>query len=171
MVLRSYGDKRPELGRDVFVDESAQVIGDVRLEDESSVWPGTVIRADDDSVRIGEGTAVMDLAFVEAPEGRPVEVGPGCIVSHCASLHGCSIGSGVLVGVGAIVLDAADVGDGCVIASGALVTPGTVIPAASVVMGMPGKVVRSVEPSAADDLARELLTIRRKARAYMGSHR
>jgi len=171
MALRSYGHKRPELGRNVFVDESAQVIGDVRLGEESSVWPGAVIRADDDFVSIGDGTAVMDLAFVEAPEGRPVEVGSGCIVSHGASLHGCLIGSGVLVGVGAIVLDTAHVGDGCVIASGTLVSPGTVIPPASVVMGMPGKVVRSVEPSAADNLARELDTIRRKAREYLGSQR
>lgn len=171
MALRSYGGKRPELGRDVFVDESAQVIGDVKLEDESSVWPGAVIRADDESVRIGKGTAVMDLAFVEAPAGRPVEVGSGCIVSHGARLHGCAIGAGVLVGIGAIVLDGADVGDGCVIASGALVTPGTVVPPASVVMGMPGKVIRQAEPSARDDLAGELDTVRRKAIVYLSRHR
>jgi len=143
MTIRAFGDKRPVLGADVFVDESAVVIGDVRLHDGASVWPGAVIRADDAGVEIGRGSAMMDLSFAEAPKGRPVSVGDGCIVSHAARLHGCSIGPECVIGIGAIVLDGAVVGERSVVAAGTLVTPGARIPPESFVMGSPGRVVRS----------------------------
>jgi len=96
MVLRSYGDKSPTLGSEVYVDESAVVIGEVFLRDRSSVWPGAVLRADDDVVEIGRGSAMMDMSFAEAPKGRSVIVGDGCIVSHSARLHGCRVGDETL---------------------------------------------------------------------------
>ncbi len=99
MVLRRYGDKKPSLGADVFVDESAILIGEVKLHDKVSIWPGVVLRADDASVEIGRGSAVMDTAFAEAPKARPVSVGDHCIVSHSAVLHGCRVGNECLVGV------------------------------------------------------------------------
>lgn len=144
MTIREFSGKKPRLGDDVYVDESAVIIGDVRLGNRSSVWPGVVIRADDEPVEIGEESAMMDVSFAEGPKGRGVKVGNGCIVSHGARLHGCRLEDSVLVGVGAIVLDNAVIGKGSIVAAGSLVTPGTVIPERSFVMGVPGKVTRKV---------------------------
>jgi carbonic anhydrase/acetyltransferase-like protein (isoleucine patch superfamily) len=166
MPLRPYGDKRPALGKNVYVDESALVIGDVQLGDGVTVWPGAVLRADDDRIVIGRGSAVMDMAFAEAPQGRPVTVGEGSILSHAVRLHGCSIGRGVLVGVGAIVLDESIVGDGSVVAAGTLITPGSNIPDGSVVMGSPGKVTGKVSESNRAWLVKELQALSKKADVY-----
>lgn len=171
MVLRSFGDKKPILGSDVYVDEAATVIGDVHMHDGSSIWPGAVIRADDASVDIGRGTAMMDLSFAEAPKGRPVVVGDGCIVSHGARLHGCSIGNDTLVGLGAMILDGATVGAYSVVAAGTLVTPGTKIPQESFVMGTPAKVVRQTNASDLTWLHDELKLISAKMKVYRSSSR
>lgn len=166
MVLRNFGDKRPNVAKDVFVDESAVVIGDVTLRERSSVWPGAVIRADDDGVVIGKGSAVLDLALVEAPRGRPVVIGDGCIISHGARLHGCSIGNDSTVGIAAVVLDGATIGEKSVVAAGSLVPPGAKIPPGSFILGAPGKITR---PTSQNDLARlreELRALTDKAGKY-----
>lgn len=168
MAIRGFGDKKPIVGEDVYVDESAQVIGDVNLKDGSSVWPGAVIRADDDSVEIGRGSAVMDLAFVEGPKGRPVRIGTGCIVSHGARLHGCEIGDESVIGIGAIVLDGAVIGQRSIVAAGTLVPPGTRIPPESFVVGVPGKVTRPTTAADVEKLRRDLKVLSTKAKAYRG---
>lgn len=168
MVLREIGGKRPVLESGVFVDESAVVIGSVHLHEGASVWPGAVIRADDDRIEIEEGSAVMDVAFIEAPKGKPVVVGKGTIISHGARLHGCTIGDKVLVGIGAIVLDGAKVGNGSKIASGSLVPPEAEIPSNTVVMGVPGKAVRNVSKEETEWLMHECEVVRAKARRYLG---
>jgi carbonic anhydrase/acetyltransferase-like protein (isoleucine patch superfamily) len=166
MVLRSYGVKKPTLGSNVYVDESAVVIGEVFLRDRSSVWPGAVLRADDDTVEVGRGSAMMDMSFAEAPKGRPVVVGDGCIVSHSARLHGCKLGDETLVGIGAIVLDGVVVGERSVIAAGCLVPPGTRIAAESFVMGLPAHVVRQTSSKDVDWLRDELKSLVAKAARY-----
>lgn len=166
VVLRNFADKKPSVGDDVFVDESAIVIGDVRLLEGASVWPGALLRADDDYIEIGRGSAMMDLSFAEAPKGRPVVVGDRCIVSHAARLHGCSVGSESLVGIGAIILDGAELGERSIVAAGSVLTPGTRIPPESLVMGMPGKVIRETTSSDFTYLATELKALERKARTY-----
>src|SRR4030042_4670603 len=107
-----------------------------------SVWPGAVLRADDDTVEIGVRTAMMDLSFAEAPHGRPVQVGSSCIVSHGARLHGCIVREPCLIGIGAIVLDGAAGGRDSRAAAGSLITPGTRIHSGSFVVGAPAKVPR-----------------------------
>ncbi|MGQ9588266.1 MAG: gamma carbonic anhydrase family protein [Thermoplasmata archaeon] len=166
MALRKFGEKMPLLGKDVYVDESAQVIGDVHLMERSSVWPLAVLRGDDDKVEIGRGSAMMDMSFAEAPKGRPVVVGDGCIVSHTARLHGCSISRDTMVGIGSIVLDNATIGEACVIAAGSLVPPGTKIPARSFVMGVPGKIVRQTSSSEVSHLKDELRALAAKIAKY-----
>lgn len=168
MSVRNYGDKRPVLGTDVYVDESATVIGDVRLHDGASVWPGAVIRADDSTVEIGRGSAMMDMSFAEAPRGRPVTVGDSCIVSHAVRLHGCTIGPECMVGIGAIVLDGASIGERSVIAAGSLVTPGTKIQPESFVMGTPGRVARTTTSADLAWLREELKVLAVKAALYRG---
>jgi len=169
MALRSFGNMKPTLGSDVYVDEAATVIGDVHLHDGSSIWPGAVIRADDASVDIGRGTAMMDMSFAEAPKGRPVVVGDGCIISHGARLHGCSIGNESLVGLGAMVLDGAVVGACSVVAAGTLVPPGTRIPEESFVMGTPAKIIRQTNSSDLTWLHEELKMIAAKTKVYRAS--
>ncbi len=157
------------MGADVYVDEDAIVIGDVHLHDGSTVWPGAVLRADDSTVDIGRGSAMMDLSFAEAPKGRPVVVGDGCIVSHGARLHGCTVGDETLIGIGAIVLDGASVGACSVLAAGTLVPPGTKIPQESFVMGVPGKMIRQTNSSDLSWLHDELKVLASKAKAYRAS--
>lgn len=166
MTLRDVGGKRPRVAEGVYVDDSALLIGDVTLGAGSSVWPCALLRADDDSVEVGEGSAVMDMAFLEAPKGRPVKVGRGCLVSHGARLHGCVVEDGVLVGIGAIVLDGASIGAGSVVAAGTLVPPGKTVPANSVLAGVPAAVTRSAGDADADKLVVELRAIAEKARRY-----
>ncbi len=169
MALRNFGDKKPLLGKDVYVDESAQVIGDVHLMERSSVWPLVVLRGDEDRVEIGRGSAMMDMSFAEAPKGRPVVVGDGCIVSHAARLHGCSISRDTMIGVGAIVLDNATIGEACVIAAGCLVPPGTRIPARSFVMGVPGRISRQTSSTEVSHIKDELRAIAAKIMTYRES--
>jgi carbonic anhydrase/acetyltransferase-like protein (isoleucine patch superfamily) len=166
MVLRRYGDKKPSLGAGVFVDESAVVIGEVRLHDKASVWPCVVLRADDASIDIGVGSAIMDTAFAEAPKARPVTVGDHCIVSHSAVLHGCRIGDECLIGIGSIVLDGVSIGERSVLAAGSLVTPGTKIPPDSFVMGVPARVMRATTQADLKWLRDELMSLEEKAARY-----
>lgn len=166
MVLRPFGEKRPVLGDDVYVDPSAVVIGDVRLRDGVSVWPGAVVRADDDYVEVGRGSAIMDLCFVESPRGRPVSIGQGTLVSHGAKLHGCAVSEESLIGIGAVVLDGATVGPRSIVAAGALISPGAKIPAESFVMGVPGKVLRTTSAQEIERIRHDLRALASKARIY-----
>ena len=148
------------------MDETAQVIGDVRLLEGSSVWPGAILRADDDYIEIGRSSAIMDMCFAEAPKGRPVTVGDRCIVSHAARLHGCAIGSESMVGIGAIVLDGAVLGQRSIAAAGSVLTPGTRIPPESLVMGAPARVIRQTTSQDFAYLTTELKALERKAKTY-----
>ncbi len=168
MAVLSFGSKKPTIAKDAFVHESANVIGEVHLHDGASVWPGAVVRADDARIDIGKGSAIMDLALIEAPAGRPVVVGEGCIVSHAARLHGCVVMAETLVGIGATVLDGAMVGKGCTIAAGALIPPGLKIPPDSFVIGVPGKVAREATPEEHSFVRDEVRHIAEKVKIYRG---
>ena len=152
-----------------YVDEAALLIGDVVLGAEASVWPGAILRGDDDRVEIAAGSAVMDMAFAEAPRGRSVFVGEDCIVSHGARLHGCRLERGVLVGIGAVILDGAIVHEGAIIAAGAVVPPGTQIAAGMMVAGVPASERRQVFKAEAEGIADDLASVRAKAREYSGA--
>jgi carbonic anhydrase/acetyltransferase-like protein (isoleucine patch superfamily) len=166
MVLRDFGDKRPTVGEGVFVDPSAQVIGDVRIKDGASIWPGAVVRGDDDFVEVGRGSAIMDQGFVEGPRGRPAKIGSNCIISHAARLHGCDIGDETVVGIGAIVLDGAIIGPRSIIAAASLVPPGAKIPPESFVVGIPGRVTRQTGATDLEKLKKDLRALSEKAKVY-----
>jgi carbonic anhydrase/acetyltransferase-like protein (isoleucine patch superfamily) len=136
---------RPTLGRDVFIADSATVIGDVHLGDEAGVWFGAVLRGDYFPIRVGARTNVQDNAVVHiTADLARTTVGDDVTIGHAAIIHGCTIGHRCLVGMGSIVLDGAVVGDDSFIAAGSLVTPGTVFPPGSFVMGSPARVKRAV---------------------------
>ncbi len=150
------------VGNHVFVAENATVIGDVTLADDVSVWFGAVVRGDRDAITVGPGSNIQDNAVVHTTPGFPVTIGTGVSVGHGAILHGCTIHDRVLVGMGAVVLNGAVVGEGSIIGAGAVVTEGREIPPNSLVLGVPGKVVRETTPEQQESIlhnAREYVNL------------
>lgn len=144
-MIRSYKGITPRLGERVYVDESAQVIGDVELGDHASVWMCAVIRGDVHSIRIGPYTNIQDNCVVHVyKEEHPTLVADHVTVGHSVTLHGCRIDSYCLIGMGATVLNDAHVGAECVVAAGSLVPEGMVIPPRSLVMGAPARFRRQL---------------------------
>ena len=142
-MIRSFGGKRPRLAEGVFVEESAQVIGEVELGSDSSVWFGAVLRGDVHYIRIGARTNIQDLTVIHVSENtHPTVLEEDVTVGHRAILHGCHVMKGCLIGMGAVVMDGAQVGPESLVAAGALVGPGTVIPPRSLARGVPARVVR-----------------------------
>jgi len=154
-MLRPYKGISPRLGQRVYVDPSAQVIGDVELGDHSSVWMNAVIRGDVHSIRIGAYSNVQDNCVVHVyKEKHPTVLGDHVTVGHSVTLHGCRIGSYCLIGMGAIILNDAKVGEECIIAAGTLVPEGMEIPPRSLVMGLPGKFRRQITEEEREGLRR-----------------
>jgi carbonic anhydrase/acetyltransferase-like protein (isoleucine patch superfamily) len=142
-VLRPYRGTSPRVHPTAFVDTSAQVIGDVEIGEESSVWMCAVIRGDVHWIKVGKRTCIQDGAIVHAMTGtHPTSIGDGVTVGHAAVIHGCTIENQCLIGMGAILLNGSHVGAGAIVAAGTLLVEGQNVPARSLVMGSPGKVKR-----------------------------
>ncbi len=165
--ITPFDGQAPHIHPSAFVDRAARIIGKVRLEAGASVWPGAVLRADEEEILIGAGSAVLDLCLLEAPHGHPLVVEPGALISHQACLHGATVRSGALVGIGAIVLDGAVVDEGALVGAGALVPPGMLVPAGMLVLGAPAKPVRELKPAECQNIADQLQELRRKADTYL----
>jgi carbonic anhydrase/acetyltransferase-like protein (isoleucine patch superfamily) len=143
MGIRAFQGKIPKLHTTTFIADGAQVIGDVEIGEESSIWYNTIVRGDVYPIRIGRRTNIQDLSMVHVDEGTyPVRVGDEVTVGHHVVLHGCTVGNRVLVGIGAIVLNGVVIEDDSFIAAGTLLSPGTRVPSGSMVMGSPGRVKR-----------------------------
>lgn len=154
-VLIALDGTAPQVHPSAYVHSSAQVIGDVHIGAESSIWFGTVIRADVHPVRIGARTNVQDNATIHVTAGRwPTILGDQVTVGHGAILHGCTIGVRCLIGIGAIVLDGCEIGDDCMIGAGALVTPGTKLESRHLALGSPARCVRPLSDAELEHLAR-----------------
>ena len=140
------GDRVPSLPADgeYWIAPTATVLGDVTLKKNASIWFGAVLRGDNDPIVIGENSNIQDNAVLHTDVGQPLTIGDGVTVGHMVMLHGCTVGDGSLVGIGSIVLNGARIGKGCLIGAGALITEGKEIPDYSVVMGSPGKIVRTL---------------------------
>jgi carbonic anhydrase/acetyltransferase-like protein (isoleucine patch superfamily) len=165
-MMSSFEGHSPAIGRDVFIDPSVRLIGRVTLKDGASVWPGAVLRADDEEIVIGEKSAVLDLCLLESPHNHPVIVESGALISHKVCLHGARVLSGALVGIGAIVLDGAVIGEGALIGAGALVPPGMEVPAGTLMLGQPARPVRDVKSAERDNIASQLAELEQKARLH-----
>ncbi|MBI4303969.1 MAG: gamma carbonic anhydrase family protein [Chloroflexi bacterium] len=137
-MIRSFGGKTPRIADSAFVSEAAYIIGDVEIGENSSIWPGAVIRADFASIRIGSGTLIEDNAVLHA--GVPMEIGDNVIMGHGVVMHGTKIGNTTLIGNNATVLENTRIGDRCVISAGSLVSPGMVVPDNSFISGVPGRI-------------------------------
>ena len=133
-------------GVPLFAAGNATIIGDVTVGEKVGIWFGAVIRADKDRIVIGDRSNIQDNCVVHTSKGFPVTIGTDVSVGHGAILHGCTIGNQVLIGMGAIIINGAKIGDGSIIGAGAVITEGKVIPPNSVVIGVPGKVVKQTDP-------------------------
>ena len=144
-MLRPYRGRLPVVHSTAYVDVSAQVIGDVEIGADSSVWMNAVVRGDVNTIRIGQRSNVQDCTVVHVMhETHPTRIGDDVTIGHAAIVHGCTIGNRVLIGMGATILNGAVIGDDTIVAAGTLVTEGAVIPPRSLVMGSPGKVRRTL---------------------------
>lgn len=144
MSLYKLGELSPAVAESAFVAAEATVIGRAELAADVSVWPGVVIRADNEPVRVGEGSNIQEGAVLHTDPGIPLDIGKGVSVGHQAMLHGCTVGDGALVGIQAVILNKARIGAESLVGAGALVTEGKVFPPRSLIIGTPAKVVREL---------------------------
>ena len=158
--------KKPKLHPSVFLAPGSWVIGDVTLDEDVNVWTNAVIRGDDDTVRVGARTTVLEGGLIEAPTGYPVEVGSDVIISHGATVHGARVEDGSIIGIGAIVLDGSRIGSRCIVGSGALVSPRTEVPPNQLVLGFPAKPVRECKDAEHEYMRREHERTLSKAKVY-----
>ena len=151
-MIYALGDKVPEVDADAWVAPGCHVIGNVVLDAASSVWFGSTLRGDNEVISVGAGSNIQENCVLHTDMGFPLVIGAGCTVGHKAMLHGCTIGENSLIGMGATVLNGAVIGKNCLIGAGALITEGKTIPDGSLVMGVPGKVVRDLDAAAIEGL-------------------
>src|SRR5438067_9927344 len=139
-MLRPYNSISPRIHTSCYVDESAQIIGDVELGENCSVWMNAVLRGDVHSIRVGANSNIQDCSVLHGMKGKyPVVIGDWVTVGHSVTLHGCSIGDRCLIGMGVIILNNARIGEGCIIAAGTLIPENTMVPPRTLWMGSPGK--------------------------------
>lgn len=150
-----------------FVAHNAVVTGDVTLGPEVGVWFGCVLRGDDAPLRIGRGTNIQDLTMVHADTGVPNEIGEDCTVGHRAILHGAKVGDRCLIGMGAILLGGCVIGDECLVAAGAVVKERFVAPPRSLIVGLPGRIVRTLSDADVEAIRRSAADYARKIRLYL----
>ncbi|HNQ48768.1 MAG TPA: gamma carbonic anhydrase family protein [Hydrogenophilus thermoluteolus] len=164
MACFALDDKRPILSEGVWIAESAEVIGDVRLGPDVSIWFNAVVRGDNEPITIGAGTNIQDGAILHNDEGVPLTIGANVTVGHMAMLHGCTIGDGTLIGINAVILNHAVIGKECIIGANALIPERKVIPDRSLVVGSPGRVVRTLSDE-------EVAALRQNAQHYIDAAR
>ena len=144
MAIYELDGLAPQLGAGAWVADSAQVIGNVRLEEGASVWFGAILRGDNELLTVGKGSNVQDGSVLHADPGYPLTLGENVTVGHQVMLHGCTVGDGTLIGIQAVVLNGAKIGKNCIVGAGALVTEGKEFPDGSMILGAPAKVVREL---------------------------
>jgi carbonic anhydrase/acetyltransferase-like protein (isoleucine patch superfamily) len=145
-MIKEFQNSLPQLGQKVYISENATVIGNVILGDEVNIWFGSVLRGDMHYIKIGNRSNVQDNAVVHVTTAvSPTNIGSGVTVGHGAIIHGCTIGDDCMIGMGAIIMDDAVIGSGSLVGAGALVPPNMKVPPKSLVVGMPGKVIREIK--------------------------
>ena len=138
-------DKKPKSSGENWVAPNATIIGDVTLEKNTSVWFNAVLRGDIENIFVGEGSNVQDGSVLHTDPGCPLKIGKNVTIGHMVMLHGCTIGDNSLIGIGAVILNNAKIGKNCIIGAKALITENKEIPDNSMVLGMPGKIIRTLD--------------------------
>lgn len=163
----SYKSLKPSIDSSVYVAPGVVIIGDVKMDQGSSVWFNSVLRGDIERIHIGKYTNIQDNATVHVMGDHPAIIGDYVTVGHNAVVHGCTIGNNCLIGMGAILLGYCRIGDNCIVAAGTLITEGKIIPANSMVMGMPGKVVRTLTNEEVKAIRESAINYNLVAQEYM----
>nr|WP_211162641.1 gamma carbonic anhydrase family protein [Alteromonas ponticola] len=140
-------NKSPQLADGVYIAPGAHVIGDVELQTDTSIWFNAVVRGDCHKIIIGQRSNIQDGSVLHTDKGVPLTLGKGVTIGHKAMLHGCVIGDYSLIGINAVVLNKAKIGKFCIIGANTLITEGTEIPDYSLVVGSPGKIIRTLDKS------------------------
>lgn len=154
-MIQTFQNVKPKIRDSAFIADDANVIGDVEIGEEASVWFGSIIRGDVNYIRIGDRTNIQDACVIHvSSKDHPTVLEHEITVGHRVTLHGCYVEAGCLVGIGSIVLDGARIGRNSLIAAGSIITPGTVIPPESLVMGAPAKVKRQLTTDEFENLSR-----------------
>ncbi|NLM44113.1 MAG: gamma carbonic anhydrase family protein [Clostridiales bacterium] len=143
-MIIEYKGHKPDIHESCFIAENATVIGRVKINKNSSIWFGTVVRGDGNYITIGENTNIQDNCTIHINSDQPTIIGDNVTAGHGAIIHACTVGNNVLIGMGATILDGAEIGDNVIIGAGALVPPNKKIPSNSMVMGMPARIVREL---------------------------
>ena len=142
MAIYQLGEHAPSIAASAYVAQSANLIGQVTLLDNASVWDGVTIRGDNERITIGANSNVQEGAVMHTDLGYPLTIGTGVTIGHQAMLHGCTVGDGALIGIQAVILNGAKIGKGCLVGAGALVTENKQFPDYSLIIGSPAKAVR-----------------------------
>lgn len=143
-MIRDFKDFKPQIGKNSWISETATIIGNVKIGDNVGVWFGVVLRGDVAPIEIGNNTNIQDNSVIHSEVGYPTKIGNGVTIGHNSIIHGCEIGDNTLIGMGAIILNGAKIGKNCIIGAGSVITEGKVIEDNSLVLGVPGKIVRKV---------------------------
>lgn len=154
MAIYELDGKQPQLDEGTWVADSAQVIGNVHLEAGASVWFGSVLRGDNEPMRIGKGSNIQEGCVIHSDPGFPLTLGENVTVGHQVMLHGCTVGDGSLIGSKAVVLNGAKIGRNCLVGAGALVTEGKEFPDGSMILGAPARAVRELSDEQRANLPR-----------------
>ena len=151
-MIYQFEDHEPSLPEEYYVADSASVIGDVTLHNQTSIWFGAVLRGDIEPIVVGERSNIQDNSVAHTSHNQPVILGADVTVGHKVTLHGCTVGSNCLIGMGSILLDGCEIGDNCIIGAGSLVGPGRRIPAGSLAVGTPAKAIRKLSSDEMADI-------------------
>ncbi|MCT8002195.1 gamma carbonic anhydrase family protein [Sphingomonas sanguinis] len=151
MPLYAMGEHRPVIDPSAWIAPSADVVGQAIVAEQVSLWFGAIVRADNGPIHIGARSNVQDGAVLHSDPGSPLTIGADCTIGHRAILHGCTVEDGCLIGMGATILNDAVIGSGSLVGAGALVTEGKIFPPHSLIVGVPARAVRTLEP---DQVAR-----------------
>lgn len=152
MTIYALGQKTPTIAQSAWIAPDANVIGACDIQDTASIWFGATLRGDNELITIGKNSNIQENCVLHTDVGYPMTIGQGCTIGHKVMLHGCVIGDNTLIGMGAIILNGAQIGKNCLIGAGALITENKVIPDGSLVMGAPGKIIRTLDDSAIQSL-------------------
>ncbi|OSQ45735.1 gamma carbonic anhydrase family protein [Marivita geojedonensis] len=166
MTLYALDDIAPQIAEDTWIAPDANLIGRIIVEDAASVWFCSTLRGDNETITVGAGSNIQENCVLHTDMGYPLTIGKGCTIGHKVMLHGCTIGDNSLIGMGATVLNGAKIGSNCLIGAGALITEGKEIPDGSLVMGVPGKVVRDLDEAAIEGLRKSALGYQANMRRF-----
>lgn len=166
MTLFALDGITPELHDDTWIAPDANLIGRIVVEAAASVWFCSTLRGDNEVITVGAGSNIQENCVLHTDMGYPLSIGKGCTIGHKVMLHGCTIGDNSLIGMGATVLNGAKIGNNCLIGAGALITEGKEIPDGSLVMGVPGKVVRALDEAGIEGLRKSALGYQANMRRF-----